>query len=94
MGSDFKNNVLQILLGPLLKKKPKLLWVNAVKALLTEIWFERNQRTFNDRVSAWEDRFEFARLNASSWCTMSKTFEDYSIQELTLNWRAFIFPPL
>lgn len=91
MGSDFKSNVLQVLLGPRLNKEPKLLWINAVKALLSEIWFEGNQRVFNDKASNWEDQFEQARVNASSWCTLSKAFKDYSIQEFVLNWRAFIF---
>ena len=75
----FKNNLLQILAGPDLKKKTaELLWANAVKALLTEIWFERNQRVFHDKSSTWLERYNSAVLNASSWCSLTKYFQDYS----------------
>ena len=30
---------------------------------------------------------------ATPWCSLSKTFQDYSLQETLLNWQAFIFPP-
>lgn len=91
-GNVFRDNVLQILIGPRLKSTPKLLWTNAVKALLVEIWFEMNQRVFRDKYNPWLDRFEIARLNASSWCSLSSSFADFSIQDLCLDWRAFIFP--
>lgn len=84
--------MLQILVGPAFEKDPKLLWSNAVKVMLVEIWFERNQQVFNDKASPWFVRFEIAQLNASSWCTLSRTFEDFSMQDLNLNWQAFIFP--
>jgi len=90
----FKNNVSQILAGPNLKKKTaECLWANAVKAFLAEIWFERNQRVFHDKSSTWMERYDSARLNASSWCSLSKFFQDYSSQEIVLNWSAFIASP-
>ena len=50
-GNSSSDNVLQILIGPSLKKGPKTLLHNAVKALLVEIWFERNQRVFHDKAT-------------------------------------------
>lgn len=84
--------IIHILVGPKLKPTLKLLWNNVVKSLLVDLWFERNQRVFHDRKTPWLDRFETARLNTSSWCILSKSFEDFSIQDLCLNWPAFIFP--
>ena len=47
--------------------------------------------TFQDKSLPWFDRFEAARVKASSWCSLSKLFtENYSIQDLCLNWNAFI----
>ena len=84
----------QILAGPNLKRKTaESLWTNAVKALLAEIWFERNQRVFHDKSSTWLERYDSAVLNASSWCSLTKYFQDYSSQEIVLNWPAFIAPP-
>lgn len=91
-GDNFKDNTLQILIGPALKKKPRLLWTNAIKVVLSEIWFERNQRVFHNKASSWIDRFEIAKINASSWCILNRIFEDYTIQALNLNWRAFLQP--
>jgi len=88
----FKSNVLQVLIGPKLNSRPRLIWSNAVKAILSEIWLERNQRVFHDKASPWFVRFETARLNASSWCSLSKKFEDFFIQDISINWKAFIFP--
>ena len=56
----FGNNVLQILIGPRFKKQPQLLWINVVKALLVEIWFEQNQRVFKNKVTCWIDRYKIA----------------------------------
>ena len=75
----FKNNLYQILAGPDLKKKTaELLWANTVKTLLAEIWFDRNQRVFHDKSSTWWEGYDSALLNASSWCSLSKYFQDYS----------------
>ena len=59
-GNVFRENVLQILVGPKLKSDSKLLWNNAVKAWLAEIWFEGNQRVFHDKSTPW---LEIARIN-------------------------------
>lgn len=77
--------------GPAMKKNTLILWCSPVKALLVELWFERNQRVSHNKASSWNDHFEFARLNASSWGSISKGFPDYSSQEIQLNWQAFIF---
>lgn len=74
----FCDNVRQILVGLALKKGPRLIWANAVKAILAEIWFGQNQRIFHDRKMGWMARLEVARLNTSSWCTLSMDFEDFS----------------
>ena len=87
-GNSFRDNILQLLTGPLLKSGPRLIWFNVVKALLSNLWFERNQQIFNDRATLWQDR-ESARLNASSWCSISKFFEEYLVQDLSLNWSSF-----
>lgn len=78
-GNVFKNNVLQLLIGPRLNSNSRLIWWNAVKAILTKIWFERNQRVFHDKASPQTIRFEIAQLNASLWCSLSKPFEEFSI---------------
>ena len=70
-----------------------LVWANVVKALLAEIWFERNQRVFHEKSSTWMERYDSARLNTSSWCSLSKFFQDYSSQEIVLNWSSFIASP-
>ena len=36
------SSILQLLEGPLLPKKPRLLWSDLLKAILSELWFERN----------------------------------------------------
>lgn len=90
VGKNFRDNVLQLLMGPKFKKKSKLLCPNVVKALLTNLWFERNQRVFHDKETPWIRCLESARLNASSWCSLSKAFVDYSIQEISLNWQALM----
>ena len=82
--------VLQILSGPDLKKTSSILWCNVVKALLIEICFERNQCVFHNTASVWSNQFEYARLNASSWCSMVKGFQNYSTHNIHLNWQAFI----
>ena len=43
------SSVLQLLEGPPLPKKPRLIWLNLSKALLSELWFERNQQIFHDK---------------------------------------------
>lgn len=43
-GCNFRDNVLQILVGPQLKSSPRLLWNNVVKALLTNLWFEKKSK--------------------------------------------------
>ena len=63
-----------------------------VKALLADLWFERKQRTFHDKEMRWIDHFESAASNTSTWCSVNKEFEAYSIQKISLNWGVFICP--
>lgn len=84
--------MLQLLLGPLVAPKSKILWVNAIKALFLELWLERNQRIFHDMHLDWLDRFESACLKVSSWCSLSKPFVNCTIQDICLKWKTFIFP--
>ena len=46
---SLSTNVFQLLRGPYLSKKTFLVWINLIKALLAEIWFECNQRIFRDK---------------------------------------------
>lgn len=46
----------------------------------SELWFERNQRVFHEKQLQWSDCFEIARLNASAWCSHSKSFSNFSLQ--------------
>lgn len=52
---DLLSDVHQLLLGIKLKRQANLLSLNAVKALLSELWFERNQSNFQEKVAAWSD---------------------------------------
>ena len=90
---SFSTNVLQLLRGPYLsKKKPFLIWVNLIKALLAEIWFERNQCNASPMIKKrdWVDIVEISKRNAAAWCSSNAEFKDYSIQDICLNWTAFI----
>ena len=92
LGESFSLNVQQVLMGPVFKKKTWLIWANLSKAVLVEIWFERNQRTFHGKETHWPDRFEIASRNAAAWCTLHKDFEAFSIQDISLNWQDIISP--
>lgn len=41
-----RDYVLELLCGPCLKLKAYILWINVVKAILSELWMERNHRRF------------------------------------------------
>lgn len=45
----FKENVLHPFIGPCLAPKANILWITAVKALLSKLWSERNQRMFPNK---------------------------------------------
>ena len=77
---SFSANVRQLLRGPYLSKKPFLIWVNLIKALLAKIWFERNQRIFYDKKRDWVDIVEISKRNAATWCSSNAEF----------NWTTFI----
>ena len=87
---SFSANVHQLLRRPYLSKKPFLIWVNLIKATLAEIWFERNFRIFHDKKWNWVDIVEIFKRNAAAWCSSNAEFKDYSIQDICLNWTAFI----
>lgn len=41
-----KENVFQLISGSDLSSKARLLWINFIKAILSELWHERNQGFF------------------------------------------------
>ena len=90
-GISGRENLQQLLVSPHLSSRTQLLWSNVVKALVSELWFEGNQRVFHDTSKDWPNGWGSTRLLASSWSLQSKFFEDYSIQDICLNWEAFIF---
>ena len=90
-GSCFGDNILSMLNDPSLPKESNTLWSTAVKELLSELWFEINQKVFHDKSFISSDRFAAARLLASSWSPLSPLFADYFIQDICLNWNAFLF---
>lgn len=49
-GSTFRDNILQVLVGPSLKPGPKLLWSNTAKALFAELWFERKESSTTNQL--------------------------------------------
>ena len=79
-----------ILAGPKLKKNQQVPWSNRVKAMLTDLWFERNQRVFHDKETPGFTRFGASELNTSLWTSLSKAFADYSSQDINLSWSALI----
>ncbi|TYK30102.1 putative protein phosphatase 2C 51 isoform X2 [Cucumis melo var. makuwa] len=62
---------------------------NMVKALPAEIWFECNQRIFH-KGKGLSEVVDTAKRNAAAWCSLDKEFNDYSIQDLCLNWAVFL----
>lgn len=54
------------------------LWMIAGKALLVELWFERDS-VFREKHLWW-----------SAWCSLSKFFAKFFIQDICLNLGAFI----
>lgn len=60
-GNDFKDNTIQLLIGPTLIKEFRLIEANAIKAMLSELWYERNQRVFHNKALPWLDRVEIAK---------------------------------
>ncbi|KAA0068192.1 mediator of RNA polymerase II transcription subunit 8 isoform X2 [Cucumis melo var. makuwa] len=73
--------------GPPLPKKPRLIWLNLSKALLSELWFERNQHIFHGKEKPRLEILLSAKQNAVvAWCSLNKEFGDYSIQNICLNW--------
>ena len=78
------------LLAWLWKKSASLLWCNVVKAILWNCGLRKINGS-HSKVSSWFDRYEFTWLNASSWCSLSKQFKDFSMQDILLNWQAKSF---
>ena len=78
----FKENMVQLISCPIHKKKPRLIWLNAVKAILSKIWFERNQRTFQNKASSWTIQIEMARSMLLTGALFQKTskISPYKIQ--------------
>ena len=62
-------------------KTEKLMVMPIERGNLSELCFPHFQNTV-----VWSDRFSSAWLLASTWCSQSKLFENYSIQDICLNW--------
>ena len=80
--------MVQLLSGQILPKKSRIIWVNLLKALLSELWFERNQHIFHDKARERAEIMRAVDLNATTRCSLKK-FPNYSIQDIYLNWNAF-----
>lgn len=76
--------------APFWAQKPILLWFNAVKGLLHELWNGRNQ--FIPRFLSLLFVVFWFSLKVLSWCTLSESFKGYSIQDLNRSWKSFIVP--
>lgn len=53
---------------------------------------ERNRRIIEDKLLHWSDRLESAHLKAFSLWSLSKSFAEFSLHDIYLNWHAFIVP--
>ena len=74
-------------------KKPRIIWETLLEALLTELWFERNQRIFHDKARSKVEIMCEVDLNVAAWYFLKKEFVNYSIQDIYLNWAAFLSQP-
>lgn len=90
---ECKNNVTQILIGSVLMKTASWLQCIAVKGNFDRILVREKSASLPNKASSWSDRYELAHLHASSWCSLSNQIKDFSMQDILLNWQAFIFPP-
>ncbi|TYK21876.1 hypothetical protein E5676_scaffold494G00090 [Cucumis melo var. makuwa] len=88
--SSLSASVIQLLSGSNLPKTPRIIWEILSKALLIEIWIERNQRIFHDKARQRAEIMHAADLNAAAWCSLRKEFVNYSIQDICLNWNVFL----
>ena len=64
----------------------KVMWKCIVLSLLWEIWIERNNGIFEDKVIS-EDLFEKAKYLASLWASKDKAFTDFPFSLIVLNWK-------
>lgn len=69
---SLSSNVFQLLRGPVISKRPRLIWENVLKALLAEIWFGHNQRIFHDKARGRTDTVDTAKRNVAAWCSLNK----------------------
>ncbi|XP_022153214.1 uncharacterized protein LOC111020765 [Momordica charantia] len=85
------DNVYQLLHGPPhLSSSVRFLWLNVVKALLSELWFERNSRLFEEKRRLFDESFYSAKFKASLWCSLVDSFLHHSPSMIYANWGAFI----
>ena len=90
---SLSTSVIQVLSGPKLPKKPCIMWENLSKALLRELWFDHNQHIFLDRARPRAEIMRVVDTNAAAWCSLKMEFVNYSIQDICLNWEAFLTIP-
>lgn len=86
-GEDSRSSI-PLLCGPNFLTKARLLWINASKAILSDIWSERNQRIFGDKSLEWVDRFELIKIRASNLFIIN-IFDSYSLNDVHNNWGGF-----
>lgn len=84
------SSIFQLLFDPFFSPKASLLWVNGLKALISELWFERNQRTFEGKSRSAFECYSIAKFKASQWCALSNLFANYSPSMICSNWEAFL----
>lgn len=90
---EVPKNIHQLLSGTRLPSKAHLLWVNGFKALISELWFKRNQRVFKVTCRYYMECFNIAKFKVSQWCVISDLFSNYSPSMICMNWKALITPP-
>ena len=83
------DNLEQLLLGMSLPARSCLLWINAIKARLSELGMVRNSMVFENKDLPHVHQLDSARFKASSWCVLSKSFVNFSLLDIYLLWDVF-----
>lgn len=62
----------------------------SIKAVISKVWFECNQRIFKDKFKSWNEQYELSKFQDSYWCSLSKIFGNYYIFYICYNWDPLI----
>ena len=76
--ASLSSSVHQLLKGLSLPKKHQLIRLNLLKALLLELWFQRNQQIFQDKKRSSSKIFNSVQFNVAAWCSLYKNFAPLS----------------